>query len=586
MSFRRAIDSFATEFRDPDLTTLELRDNSGGNPLENPQVSLASPIAWQWLSQSLPTAAAEIINDRSAMQINTVYGCVRKIAEAAGSLPLDLFKELPNNARLKAKDNPLYRILRYVPNGRMHAFVFWKAMFTAMASTGNAYSEIDWAKNKSVRGLYPLHPDVTSPKLDHETGEIIYETSDGVTSPGSQRYIKPENILHFQLNSLDGLKAMSPIQQARESLGLAAALTKFGARFFGNGAHPSGLLTPKTETTGTGPKPKDEKSASEARKSFESAVGGINQGRIVALNTSWEFTPITISNEDSQFLESRGYTRADIAASIFNMDPHFVGDTTRMSNANHEQQQLQFLTSTLRPYLVEVESEIMRKILIPTHMDNYDVRWDVTEFQRGDFESTQQGFATGRQWGWYTGNDVRRDLGENPGGPELDVYIIPVNMQNAQRLLDTESIQDQPIDNDSPFPTADERNAVRQFRISYLNLFRDAVGRACNRDKRDLQTMASIFQPVLESIAELSVENARRSVKPLEEWSPDAAAAVQEHLSKMTGRAQTWEQSRSDEIASGELTRAVRALTFTFFREAGEHKANETLKETPDANSN
>ncbi len=125
-------------------------------------------------------------------------------------------------------------------------------------------------------------------------------------------------------------------------------------------------------------------------------------------------------------------TRTEVAA-IFRLDPHMIGDTTRLSNSNHEQMSLQFVTDTLRPYLVKIETEIARKLL-PADNSMF-VAFDVSERLRGDFSTTMAGFATGKQWGFYNTNTVLEKLGENPIGPEGDVYWAPVNMTNAANLM-------------------------------------------------------------------------------------------------------------------------------------------------------
>ncbi len=98
------------------------------------------------------------------------------------------------------------------------------------------------------------------------------------------------------------------------------------------------------------------------RESWQAAQGGQNQGKTAVLHGDWKYTAIGVSPEDSQFLETRQINRTDIAA-LFQVPTDLVGDTSRLSNANHEQQQLQFLTGTIRPYLVRIEQELKRKLL-------------------------------------------------------------------------------------------------------------------------------------------------------------------------------------------------------------------------------
>jgi hypothetical protein len=179
-----------------------------------------------------------------------------------------------------------------------------------------------------------------------------------------------------------------------------------------------------------------------------------------------------LSAEDSELLASRSFSRSEIAAA-FGVPASKVGDLTRLSNGNHEQQSLDFVQSSISPLLKRIEIEFRRKLLPPAPNGKPNtsfILFDLRQRLRGDFASTMTGYATGRQWGFYSINDVRRELGENPVGPAGDVYLYPTNMGNSEQLLnqaDTEPITQQPVEGDT------ERQ--------YKRLYRDAVGRLAAR---------------------------------------------------------------------------------------------------------
>jgi HK97 family phage portal protein len=542
---------------------------SGANP-NNPSVSLANPGIFQWLFGGEPTAAGEEISHHTAMQIVTVYSCVRILAESVASLPLRLIEKTASG-RLEATDNPLWDLLAVAPNAEMTAYAFWESMTGCLALTGNCYAEIIRSKGSQIDSLYPLQPLKTEP-YRRPDGVLSYRTTDGSTS-GSWRDIPSEAMLHIPLFSYDGLKGLSPIMQCRQALGLSRAAEKFGARFFGNGSRPGGVMSTKTML--------DEKSQQNTRENWERTQSGGQQGKTAFLFGDWTYQQIGLSPEESQFLATRQFQRSEIAA-IFRVPPHLVGDTTRLSNSNHEQASLQFVTDTLRPYLSRIEAEVIRKLL-PTQGRNsgrYVVSFDVSERLRGDFATTMTGYSTGRTWGWYSANDVRKELGENPGGPELDVYLVPVNMQNAARLLDTESLQDQPIGgilpapapDPDPVPTPQERSLLAQYRTAYLRLFQDSVARVCKRDKRDYALIAQAFGPTFESIADLLAAESR-ALSGDATWAFDAVTTTEKHLAAMTERSAKWKTEDAGTIAAAELTRAVRAMVYAGCRAAGEHRA-------------
>ena len=409
------------------------------NPMENPAVSLSSPALWGWLNNGEPTASGELVNDVTALQQSTVYSCVRVLSESVASLPLKLYERLARG-RLEAVDEPLYRLLAVEPNSEMSAFTFWETFTGSLALTGNAYAQIQRNPAGDVVALWPLHPRQTEP-IRLPDGSLAYRTADGMQQ-GQTRIIPAKDVLACPLFCFDGLRGLSPINQAKQAIGLARAAEKYGSRFFGNGSRPGGVLSTTASL--------DDKQQSLIRDSWTSAQGGENQGKTAFLYGDWSYQQIGLSPEESQFLATRQFQRAEIAA-LFRVPPHMVGDTTRLSNSNHEQQSLSFVTDTLRPYLSRIESEISRKLL-PTDDSGktYFVQFDVTERLRGDFATTMQGYAVGRQWGWFSANDVRRELGENPGGPELDTYLVPVNMADAANLLHSPANNTPPLNADEP----------------------------------------------------------------------------------------------------------------------------------------
>ncbi len=459
-----------------------------------------------WAMGGEPTASGEIINAQTALQQMTVYACVRIISESVASLPVRVWQR-SGKSRLEAPDHALSYLLGVAPNDEMTAVTFWDALCGALALTGNCYAEIQRDKGARIVALWPLNPNLTEPKRD-SNGVLYYETTDGVSgnsktpdmASGTPRKIKAENMFHVPLFCFDGLKGISPIGLARQGIGLARAAEMFGARFFGNGAKPGGILSPTSTDIG------DEEMAA-ARKTWQETQSGSKQGSIAVLPGDWKYTALTINPKDSQFIEVRGFQRTEIAA-LFRVPPSMVGDISKQSKASAEQEALAFVTDTLRPYLSRFESEIQRKLMPSSGRSagKYFAEFDVSERLRADFKTSMDGYAVARQWGFYNANMVLEDMGKNPIGPIGDVFWVPVNMQNAERLLDTESVQDQPIDaNPAPAPTQDEKKMLGKYTLAYLRIYRDAFDRLLKRDKRDFGAVSSLFAPVLRSIAEAAL---------------------------------------------------------------------------------
>jgi HK97 family phage portal protein len=171
------------------------------------------------------------------------------------------------------------------------------------------------------------------------------------------------------------------------------------------------------------------------KAAWEQMASGINQGRIAILPSDWSYTQLGLSLEDSQFLASRAFSRNEIGA-LFRVDPHYLGDTKRQSNSNHEQTSLSLLQETLQPYITKIEQELNRKLLPPTGRVRsvFKIAFDFTERLRTGLKSTLDAIAVGRQWGILTANEGRERIGLNPVGPEGDVLYSPINMMDSARF--------------------------------------------------------------------------------------------------------------------------------------------------------
>jgi HK97 family phage portal protein len=531
--------------------------------------------AWDVLTNTHETASGQPMNESIALQHLTVYACTRTIAESIGSMTVRLYKKLPRG-RQEALDNPMHRMLSVSPNSEMSAPVLWESIAGAMALTGNSYAEILRNKEGSTVGLYPLDPRMTEP-VRLPNGMLAYKTGVGVKD-GLTRIIAAADMLHFPLFSFDGLKGLSPIGQARNSIGLAVAAEKYGAKHFGNNSVPPAFLTPVGEV--------DEEGRNNMREFWEHANSAANQGRIGVLPSDWKLTQLSMSPEDSQFLETRQFSRTDIAA-LFRVPPSYVGDTTGNAKANHEQQSLDFVTNTLRPYLTRIEREIQRKLLSDDGL--LFAEFDVSERLRGDFATTMAGFATGKQWGWYNSNTILEKLGENPIGPEGDIYWAPVNMMNAERMLNTEPVLVQPVPGtartgsgptDAPkdVPTEQQRSLFDAYIPAYTGLFKDAVGRATQRSKKDADTLSPILTPVLSSIASIVTTEARAQFKLPDTWTP-SDKMVRDYIKSASTRAQDWTELNKDQAAGAELSKAIRSIQIGIFRDAGAAVASRSTNE-------
>lgn len=142
-----------------------------------------------------------------------------------------------------------------------------------------------------------------------------------------------------------------------------------------------------------------------------------------------KYTPISISPEQAQFLETRKFQINEIAR-IFRVPPHMVGDLDKSSFSNIEQQSLEFVKYTLDPWVVRWEQSIQRTLLTPAEKKSYFVKFNVEGLLRGDYQSRMTGYATARQNGWMSANDIREleNLDRIPAEEGGDLYLVNGNM--------------------------------------------------------------------------------------------------------------------------------------------------------------
>ena len=369
------------------------------------------------------TTSGKPVNEHTAMQMTAVYSCVRILAEAVAGLPLHLYKYTASGGKEKALSHPLYFLLHDEPNPEMSSFVFRETLMTHLLLWGNAYAQIIRNGKGEVIALYPLMPNRMS--VDRDSSGALYYTytrysDEAPTMNGMTVTLRSSDVLHIPGLGFDGLVGYSPIAMAKNAIGMAIACEEYGAKFFANGAAPGGVL----EHPGT------IKDPQKVRDSWNAAYqGSSNSHRVAVLEEGMKYQPIGISPEQAQFLETRKFQINEIAR-IFRVPPHMVGDLEKSSFSNIEQQSLEFVKYTLDPWVIRWEQAISRSLLRPDEKKLYFAKFNVDGLLRGDYVSRMNGYATARQNGWMSANDIRELENLDRIPPELggDLYLINGNM--------------------------------------------------------------------------------------------------------------------------------------------------------------
>lgn len=369
------------------------------------------------------SASGKQVNERTSMQMTAVYSCVRILSEAVASLPLNVYRYTDTGGKEKAFDHPLYRLLHDEPNPEMSSFIFRETLMTHLLLWGNAYAQIIRNGKGEVIALYPLMPDRMTVDRD-SNGRLYYKyrksNDDAPTMENGSVILDPTDVLHVPGLGFDGLVGYSPIAMAKNAIGLAIAAEEYGSKFYANGAAPSGVL----EHPGT------LKDPVRIRDSWNSTFGGSsNSHKVAVLEEGMKYTPISISPNEAQFLETRKFQINEIAR-IFRVPPHMVGDLEKSSFSNIEQQSLEFVKYTLDPWVIRWEQALYRTLLTEEEKKSYFFKFNVEGLLRGDYQSRMQGYATARQNGWMSANDIREleDLDRIPAELGGDLYLINGNM--------------------------------------------------------------------------------------------------------------------------------------------------------------
>ena len=361
-------------------------------------------------------ASGKNVNEETAIQISTVYACVRVIAETIASLPLNIYESDGKGGSHIAEEHPLEYLLHDSPNEEMTSFQWREQMMTQILLRGNSYSQIVRSGMTNVLSIYPLlSANMTVDRADN--GRLKYEYMD---ADGSTITLDPEEVLHIPGMGFDGIMGYSPIALMKTTMGLTLAAEEYGSKVFSNGETTSGVLT----------HPGSPKNMEAVRQSWNRAYGGsANAGKVAILEEGMKFERIAMPNNEAQFLETRKFQVSEICR-IYRVPPHMVGDLEHATFSNIEHQSISFAVHTIRPWLVRIEQS-MNKALIPeTERGKYFIKFNMDGLMRGDYKSRMEGYAIARQNGWMSTNDIRGLENLNPISAEEggDEYLVNGNM--------------------------------------------------------------------------------------------------------------------------------------------------------------
>ncbi|EFG9986397.1 phage portal protein [Escherichia coli] len=379
-------------------------------------ISLTTGTFWEeWFGTS---SSGKVVTADKAIQLSAVWACVRLLSESISTLPLKIYERQSDGSRKLAQNNPVYQVLCRRPNSEMTPSRFMLMVVASICLRGNAFIEKKFILNRLV-SLVPLLPqNMVVKRLDSGGLEYTY------TEKGQKRVIPVKNIMHIRGFGLDGVCGMMPMKTGRDVIGSAMAVEEAAAKIFEQGLQSSGFLSSDNAL--------DDEQRERLRGYMAKFTGSKNAGKIMVLEGGLKYQGVTMNPEDAQMLESRSFSIEEICR-WFRVPPFMVGHTTKQSSwaSSLEGMNLQFLTHTLRPLLVNIEQEIGRCLLDSD--DEVFAEFSVEGLLRADSAGRAAYYTSALQNGWMSRNDVRR-LENMPPIEGGDIYTVQLNLTQLKNL--------------------------------------------------------------------------------------------------------------------------------------------------------
>ncbi|WP_436875946.1 phage portal protein [Siccibacter turicensis] len=378
-------------------------------------IGLTTGTFWQeWMGMS---SSGKVVSADKAIHLSAVWACVRLLSESVSTLPLKVYERQPDGSRKPATNHPAYQVLCRRPNLEMTPSRFMLMLVASICLRGNAFVEKKMIGNKLV-SLVPLLPqNMVVKRLDSGSLEYTY------TEAGTKRVIPVKNIMHIRGFGMDGVCGMMPMMAGRDVIGSAMAVEESAAKIFENGLQSSGFLSAEQAL--------DKDQRERLRGYMQAFTGSRNAGKIMVLEGGLKYQNVTMNPEAAQMLESRAFSIEEICR-WFRVPPFMVGHADKQSSwaSSVEGMNLQFLTNTLRPLLVNIEQEISRCLLDDEELF---AEFSVEGLLRADSAGRSAYYTTALQNGWMSRNDVRR-LENMPPIEGGELYTVQLNLTPLEDL--------------------------------------------------------------------------------------------------------------------------------------------------------
>lgn len=442
--------------------------------LENPQTSLSDPANWLFEAMgAVPSSAKVNVNEKTALQLTAFWSAVNTISDTVAELPVALIHTQRNGNKRNIKSHPALELIRTSPNPFMTPVVFKSTCQMHSLTWGNGYAMINFGRDGNPRELWPLDTAQTYPLV--RGGKLLFRTklAEGIAE------LPADDVLHIPALARHGIAGMSIIAEQREAIGHAIAVQQFGAKFFGNGAKPGGLVSFEDKI----------RDPEKIRKAIEQQYTGENVHGLLVLDNGAKYQSFAIPPDDAQFLQSREFSIDDIGR-MFRLPAHFLNKMGQATFNNLEQMGAHFVQFTLMPWLIRWEQELTRKLLTETEIKRgFAFKFNVAGLMRGDIKTRSEVYSSAITNGWMTRNEVRALEEMNPL-EGLDDPIMPANMN----VVGDEPEEDE-VDDTPPAPPPEDDGSDDQA-VSGLDVASTLID-SIERNNRDVLVRSAMCERII-----------------------------------------------------------------------------------------
>ena len=373
------------------------------------------------------TLSDTAIDSRSVFQVNAVYSAVSLIADTISTLPLDCFIRIDGQRRA-FRPKPAWV---EKPDIALPRVAFYNSVIVSLLLDGNAFIRVFGGRENPVSNLVVLNPKTVEVKRTAQ-GRLVFEVQ------GEDRPVSQDDMIFIPDVLRPGtIRGVSRVEALKENFGLALALEKFASTFFGQGTNLNGVIEFPGNLTA--------EQAENLRNSFDNKHKGWRRGhRTGVLSGGATFKTTQVDPEASQSIEARRLAVEDVARA-FNIPAHMLNIPGTTSYASVEQNNLQFITHTLRPIVQKLEDAFSPLMGRYAGGENAFVKWNLDGLARADIQARTSAYSTMIQMGAMSINDVRRleDMSDidDPAAQNVRVPLANVNIDAADLIAEEKRVK-------------------------------------------------------------------------------------------------------------------------------------------------